>query len=841
MKNKKKVISTQTILGITLMLVIMLVVGSLLGYKMNQMLTDNIENQLTEQASMLSEYVDQSIMIQFIQLNNLANAVQNNAEMMDRVLKTVKQEQEGVSIGMMALDGEVVFGRPVIMNEFGGIRDSFRGNEAISYRKGVGMMFSVPVYNGDNVKYVLYKIYDEAIIKNTFGQECYNGQGQILWANADHEIMVPFIEDTYGEDFWQEKELLDAFSVIRNKMNIATSASSYIKYRDDNYFLMVSEVSQHGIYVVGIVPEDALSEGIMYITRLVLWVFGLLLLLFIIVGVYLFITAEKAQESEELRIAKEDAEHANRAKSEFLANMSHEIRTPIHAIIGMNEMVLRECEDSEIKTYSQNIKNASSNLLSLINDILDFSKIEAGKIEIVNEHYQLDSLLNDVVNMIQYAAKEKGLSFKTDIAKNLPSVLSGDSIRVRQIMINILNNAVKYTEKGKVLLTVTQENLSEKMTTLKIKVTDTGVGIKEEELQKLFVNFQRLDINRNRSIEGTGLGLAITHRLVECMDGRIEVESTYGEGSAFTVYIPQRIIDAKEIGDFKITQRSYSNNSYVETFVAPTAEILVVDDYDMNLFVMKSLLKSTKAKVTTCESGEACLKYMSQQHYDIVLLDHMMPEMDGIETLKKMNEMDLKKKTVVIALTANAISGAKELYLSNGFDDYLSKPIEIKQLEQMLVQYLPSYKISAAHVTKGVEEFAAPVQKVSEKPGEYIDRKVGLRYCAYNEEMYLEVLEIYCDGYNNKVQQLKESYSKENWKDYVTYVHSLKSASLNVGGVRISEMAAEIEKMGKEYLADNNAEKLSYLKAHHDELMKLYQCTIEEVEKIRTFLRSHGN
>ena len=392
-------------------------------------------------------------------------------------------------------------------------------------------------------------------------------------------------------------------------------------------------------------------------------------------------------ERKVLQLEKDAANASNKAKSDFLANMSHEIRTPMNAIIGMDEMILRENISDKVRKYALDIQSAGKTLLSIINDILDFSKIESGKMELVPVDYSFASVMNDVVNMTMKKATDKGLKYDLKVSKDIPSVLRGDEIRVRQIMLNIINNAIKYTHEGSVGIDVSYETGTQM---LWVVVSDTGIGIKNEDLGKLFGSFQRLEADKNRNIEGTGLGLNITMRLVKMMDGTIGVNSKYGEGTTFTVQIKQESIDRTPVGDFvdNLARIQDQRAEYRPALVAPKAKILIVDDNDMNLEVIEALLEDTKIKVTTAGSGQECIDILRTESFDLILLDQMMPGMSGVQTLEAIRNEHLADSVSIIALTADAIVGARENYINEGFSDYLSKPVIYEALEELLIRYL---------------------------------------------------------------------------------------------------------------------------------------------------------
>ncbi len=399
------------------------------------------------------------------------------------------------------------------------------------------------------------------------------------------------------------------------------------------------------------------------------------------------------QEKQAAEAQKKEVEQIARSKDTFFANMSHEIRTPINTIIGLNEMILREDISDEIAENAINIQNASKMLLTTINDILDLSKLESGKMDIVPTQYEISSMFSDLVNLIWIRAHQKNLEFKVDIDPEIPSMLYGDEVRIKQVVTNMLTNAVKYTSSGSVTLSAKGERVAADQILLRISVQDTGMGIRKESLDDLFSSFKRVDESDNRHIEGTGLGLNISRQLVEMMGGKISVDSVYHQGSTFTVEVKQRIVNVRPIGviNFAAQKQPGHRAVYRQSFIAPDARVLVVDDNSMNLMVVVKLLRDTRVKVDTAESGREALQKTAENTYHVILMDHMMPEMDGVATLRAVRSQTkgFCQKTPVIALTANVMSDAEQVYRNMGFDGYLAKPISAPLLEAGLLKYLP--------------------------------------------------------------------------------------------------------------------------------------------------------
>ncbi|MBQ9478868.1 MAG: response regulator [Selenomonadaceae bacterium] len=532
--------------------------------------------------------------------------------------------------------------------------------------------------------------------------------------------------------------------------------------------------------------------------------------------------------NEKLKEAAEVAKQSSLAKSTFLSSMSHDIRTPLNAVLGMNEIILRETSEKDIREYALNIQSAGRTLLTLINSILDFSKIENGKMEIVKVHYDTTNLIDDLVNMISERAKKKGLDFRTEIDPSLPKSLRGDDIRLKQVITNILTNAVKYTHQGSVTLKMSAESISDDAIELRVDVSDTGIGIRAEDMDKLFQSFQRLDEEKNRNIEGTGLGISIVQKLLTMMDSELHVASVYGEGSTFSFTIKQEIIDRMPIGKYGehhiVRPQNYVEQKFLQ---APNARIMVVDDNGMNLKVMRGLLKANAIVPTLAHSGYECLELAANGHYDIIFLDHMMPELDGFATLQRLRADSLiDDSTAVIALTANAISGMRDTYLAAGFDAYLSKPVSTEELEALLEKYLSEEEPREQTVEESEEvdedSFSSAEKKLLNKICPSIDLETALNSCMDSKSFVIEMMEDFCS--DDKTDELDHSFGADDWKNYRITVHALKSTALIVGATELSEEAKTLELAAK----DGDVETL---KKNHAALIEHYAAIREGIGK----------
>ena len=483
--------------------------------------------------------------------------------------------------------------------------------------------------------------------------------------------------------------------------------------------------------------------------------------------------------------------------------MSHEIRTPINTMMGMNELILRESQDETIRGYALDIKQAGDILVSLISDILDFSKIQSGRMELMEAAYDISSLLNDIINSISIPLRKKKLRMSLDISKDVPYKLMGDEIHLRQIVGNLLSNAVKYTKAGMVTLHLSWEKAEEEDSIiLKIAVEDTGIGIKKKDMHRIFDTFTKLDMEAGSYAAGTGLGLAVSNRLVEMMGGKLEVESEYGKGSVFSFAIKQKVLSFDPLGDFqKQYDRSVTTSiGYKEKFIAPLGKILVVDDNAMNLAVAQDLLRKTKLQIDVASSGEECIEMLKRKEYHLILMDHMMPGMDGVATLHAIRELEgnPSRDIPVIALTANAVVGAKDYYLNEGFEDYLTKPIEPEKLEDMMIKYLPKELV---YVSTGSEEADGDEDDNILDSETLIDMGInvshGLKYMGGSRVLYRKILQDFREVLIEKEGQLREHLEKEDMAGYAIIVHALKGNARNIGADDLAEEAFELEKQSK--------------------------------------------
>ncbi len=786
---------------IAIFILLPLLIGILMYARMQTVLHNYTLYQVENRAETLTDLASRRLASRMEELERVAGYFRDGIvqeETMPTSAKRLLSMSDQLDLGIVRLGGEPLGGKALPPAEYPAVQNAFRGRSTVRYRKGEGMIFTAPIYNGDNIKYVLYEFFDEDDLFRDFGDGSFDGNAAFLMLDNTQGLLIPLS----GAESLQQEGLRTSLDVLRSMMLRDGTAARTVNGTEETQILFITELTQPNLFLVGVTPYKAAAGTLYTFTNTVLMVF-LLLFILLAIGTVCTVRADsKARESDELRAAKQSAETAYQSKSRFLANMSHELRTPINAIMGMNEMILRESREPDTRERAMDVKSASQILLSLINDVLDFSKIESGMLTIIPAEYRLTTLIRDLTLLSENRARAKSLNFELDIAPELPDGLLGDDLRLQQILTNLLTNAIKYTHEGNVVLQIGGRRLSEDTVLLHCAVVDTGSGIKPEDIDKLMqlTPYTRVDEDRNRKVEGSGLGLPIIINLLKLMGSELKVESVYGKGSTFWFDLEQRILEDTPIGNIREKlENSIGEYEYRVICYAPQARVLVVDDNSLNRKIFNSLMMPTAIQVTAVSSGKRCLEICQKEHFDLIFMDHLMPEMDGVETMHRLEELpgNLCKDTPVIALTANAFSGAQEAYEAMGFDAFLAKPIVSEKLEAMLLAMLPPEKLEKPPecIPPAVKKTPAELPQI-----EGVNWDFALLHIS-DTSLLQDALEDFfrnIDGERAAISMLAEQAGdEEGLSAYRTRVHALKSTAATVGLLTVSELARILEDAAK--------------------------------------------
>lgn len=648
---------------------------------------------------------------------------------------------------------------------------------------------------------------------------------------------------TFGtKDIWHIPQIAGIIAFICAAILIANLFTGWVFYFDENGY-------QHGpIYMlVHIAPiiEESVTAGMMLINfkkftkkqrlSIILYILVLasgpvvqilhpnvLFILFTVsIGLMLLMFAMETPDyqaltrtMDELRKTRDEAEEAmaaaqaaSQAKSEFLTNISHEIRTPINAILGYNEMVLRDTEKNEVAQYCVNIQSAGKSLLSMISDMMDYTEMESGSIKLEEGNYSTASMISDIMTCGKYFAEKKDIEIRMDIDSSIPKMLHGDSARITRIFSNLLSNSVKYTDFGHIDVVIKWEQKGEFSGWFYAQITDTGIGLRDEDIERITSAFQRADKKRNQHIQGLGLGLTIVTRLLAMMGSSLSIQSEYGKGTSISFRLMQGIVDPTPLGNVESLICIPEKSTLSAGFTAPEARLLAVDDNSMNLELYRGSLKDTKIQIDTAMNGVEALELISRYKYDLIILDHMMPVMDGMETLKTIKKQNLCQDVPILVITANAVPGEKSVYLNAGFDDYLSKPVSSRQLLEAVRKYLPEHLIRPYSSDLTIEE-----EEEQSKSGaigrlsSFLDVKSAMEYCYNSEELYLNIINTYVE--ENRLEDIRNYCKEKDFENYRIQVHALKSGSRTIGAGGLSEHALSLEMAAKnndtEFILENN-------------------------------------